>query len=320
MTGKYRIVVRNNKVQFTLDIERNITIIQGDSASGKTTLIDLIDQYYRMGKSSGISLSCKVPVAVCKTAMWQIFIENIHNSIIFLDEDNDFVTSKEFAESVKKSDCYFVIITREDLHQLPYSVNSILKLQKTGSRSKVTYNRAYPVYDKVDTLYANEEREILTEDSGAGNEMFTHIAAIYGTKCASAGGKSNIKSYLISHKDTKLIITADGAAFGADMADVYKIVMESRNRFELYLPESFEWIILSSGIVHTAELDEILKAPWEYIKSEKYESWEQYFTHLLEEITKDTPLQYSKSRLAKAYMVPENVKKIVDVVIRTEEE
>ena len=313
MTGKYRIVVRNNKVQFTLDIERNITIIQGDSATGKTTLTELIDLYYRMGKSSGVSLSCKVPVAVCSGIMWQIFLENIHNSIVFLDEDNDFVVSKEFADIVKKSDCYFVIITREDLHQLPYSVNSILKLQRTGSRSKVTYNKAYPLYDKTDKLLT--EHDFLTEDSGAGNDMFSHIAEMGGKRCLTAGGKSNIKRYLTEHTDETAVIVADGAAFGADMADVYKIVSENTGRFFLYLPESFEWIILSSGIVNSAGLDEILKAPWEYIKSEEYESWERYFTHLLEEITQDTPLKYSKSKLAKAYLTPENVRKITDVII-----
>lgn len=314
MTGKYRIVVRNNRVQFTIDIERNITIIQGDSATGKTTLIDLIDQYARLGKSSGISLECKVPVTVCSGNMWQIYIENTHNSIIFLDEDNDFVSTKDFADAVQSSDCYFVIVTRENLHQLPYSVNSILKLRKTKSRSKVTYNRAYPVYDKVEKLSADYDRRFLTEDSGAGNDMFTHIADMYNTKCASAGGKSNIKSYLMHHMDERLLIIADGAAFGADMADVYKLVLENGNRFELYLPECFEWIILSSGIVNRKDLQDILSSPHEYVKSEEFLSWERFFTHLLQEITKDTPLQYDKKKLSKAYLSKKNINKIVDTI------
>ena len=146
MTGKYSIIVRNNKIQFTIEIERNITIIQGESGSGKTTLVDLIAMYSRYGKSSGVTVNSKVNVTVCSTDMWDAFIEKTHNSIIFIDEGNDFVKSAEFANAVKASDCYFVIVTRENLDQLPYSVKSILKLRKTASRSKINYNRTYQIY------------------------------------------------------------------------------------------------------------------------------------------------------------------------------
>ena len=59
MKGKYHIVIQNNKLHYELDIKRNITIIKGDSATGKTTLIGLIDRVSRMGISSGISITCK---------------------------------------------------------------------------------------------------------------------------------------------------------------------------------------------------------------------------------------------------------------------
>ncbi len=39
MKGKYHIVVQNNKLRYELNIRRNITIIRGDSATGKTRLI-----------------------------------------------------------------------------------------------------------------------------------------------------------------------------------------------------------------------------------------------------------------------------------------
>jgi predicted ATPase len=38
MKGKYHIVVQNNKLRYEMTIRRNITIIRGDSASGKSTL------------------------------------------------------------------------------------------------------------------------------------------------------------------------------------------------------------------------------------------------------------------------------------------
>ena len=48
MTGRYRIIVQNRRLHYALEIKRNITIIQGDSATGKTTLIDMLRQYMNL--------------------------------------------------------------------------------------------------------------------------------------------------------------------------------------------------------------------------------------------------------------------------------
>ena len=45
MRGRYQIVVKTRKIQYSFWINRNITIIQGDSARGKTVLVDLIREY-----------------------------------------------------------------------------------------------------------------------------------------------------------------------------------------------------------------------------------------------------------------------------------
>ena len=44
MKGKKRVIIQNNRVHYEFVIKRNITIIQGDSASGKTTLVNMIRQ------------------------------------------------------------------------------------------------------------------------------------------------------------------------------------------------------------------------------------------------------------------------------------
>ena len=43
MIGKYDIVLYNNKVHYELTIKRNLTVLRGDSASGKSELIRLLD-------------------------------------------------------------------------------------------------------------------------------------------------------------------------------------------------------------------------------------------------------------------------------------
>ena len=52
MKGKKRVIIQNNRVHYEFVIKRNITIIQGDSASGKTTLVNMIRQAENLGESS----------------------------------------------------------------------------------------------------------------------------------------------------------------------------------------------------------------------------------------------------------------------------
>ena len=68
MKGKYRIVVQNNRLHYEFEIRRNITIIQGDSATGKTTLINMLRQAENLGRSSGVDVVCEVPCRVLEGA------------------------------------------------------------------------------------------------------------------------------------------------------------------------------------------------------------------------------------------------------------
>ena len=104
MKGKHHVIVQNNKLRYEFDIRRNITIIRGDSATGKTTLIDLIQAASVMGDESGIFLQCDRPVRVLGAADWEIVLPQLHENIIFIDEENRFITSQTFADAVKNSD------------------------------------------------------------------------------------------------------------------------------------------------------------------------------------------------------------------------
>lgn len=56
MKGKVKIAVKNRNVSFNFTLERNITILTGDSGTGKTKLINMIRDYSQFGKSSGVTL------------------------------------------------------------------------------------------------------------------------------------------------------------------------------------------------------------------------------------------------------------------------
>ena len=44
MRGKHHIIVETKRLKYEFDIRRNITVIQGDSATGKTTLTGLLQE------------------------------------------------------------------------------------------------------------------------------------------------------------------------------------------------------------------------------------------------------------------------------------
>lgn len=103
---------------------------------------------------------------------------------------------------------------------------------------------------------------------------------------------------------------ADGAAFGSEIERV--ISLTEKHLMYLYLPESFEWLILSSGAVNDSDIKNILKDTSDYVESSEYLSWERFFTALLTERTHNTYLQYSKSTLNDSYTIGKVFENIVN--------
>ncbi|MGN0143273.1 MAG: translation initiation factor 2, partial [Roseburia sp.] len=286
--------------------KRNITIIRGDSATGKTTLINMIRQATNLGSSSGVDVICDVPCRTLEGQDWKLILKNLSGNIIFIDEENPFLRTEEFATCVKESDNYFVLVTRENLYNLPYSVEEIYGLHSSGKyqNTKRVYQQMYHIYSNVEELPVRPKK-IIVEDSNSGYEFFQAVSVENGLECESAGGKSNIVSMLKNADDEEICVVADGAAIGPEMNGLYQQA-RSRNNIKLYLPESFEWIILKSGLVDRASVERILEAPENYIDSKEYFSWERYFTKLLMDSTEDTYLKYRKAKLNPTYLHDKN--------------
>lgn len=170
---------------------------------------------------------------------------------------------------------------------------------KTTTKRKKTFVRAYPQYDNLQNPSGKIEASetVLTEDSNSGYELFSYIAQRSGTQCISAQGKSNVFSTLNCCTDRRMLVIADGAAFGAELEKVYRLMEQRPNKITLYLPESFEWLVLKSGVLGSQTPRDILEHPAAYIESSLYFSWEQYFTDLLVHLTQETVLRYNKGKL-----------------------
>ena len=315
MKGSHHIIIQNNRVRFEFDIKRNTTIIRGDSATGKSTLVSFIRERMNLGDSSGINISSDKALSVLEGPRWKTILKDIHDEIVFIDEENGFIKSKDFADAIKETDNYYVLVTRENLKNLPYSVEEIYGIHSSGKFHdlKRVMNSFYRLYsiEKISSKVRPEE--VITEDLNSGFEFFENILREHGIPCKSAKGKSNIIKCLSDCTDKNTVVFADGAAIGSEMTELYQAIKVDKNII-LYLPESFEWLILKSGLIDGNEVKEMLKAPEEYIESSEYFSWERFFTAMLIKFSKGTYLQYAKSKLNKNYLNEKERQKIIDVL------
>lgn len=304
MKGIYRIVVQNSKVRYDFEIRRNITIIKGDSATGKTTLVEMIREYYEDGEDSGITLSCEKECSVLAGKEWETTLSTKRDSILFIDEGNRFVYSKEFAKAIQMTDNYYVIVSREGLESLPYSIEEIYGIRESGKYATVkqVYNEFYHLYGKERITKKVIPSKVIVEDSNAGYDFFKGISEDKNYAVITANGKSNIfKKAVDNINENALLIIADGAAFGSEMERMMKLIQEQKN-IVLYLPESFEWMILQSGILNDREVKNVLDMPQNYIECGEYFSWERFFTAFLIRKTENSYLQYTKRKLNPVYL------------------
>ena len=312
MKGSYSIIVSNNKLHYKFEVHRNLTIIRGDSATGKTTLYSMISDYSALGKKSGVKIQCDRNCVVLPIKNWEAALKSIKNSIVFIDEGNEDITTPAFAREIKKTDNYYVFFVRENLYELPYSVEEIYKVENKGKKHWL--EKIYKT--GKDHIISNTTKlnfdTILTEDSNSGYQFFSEYARFISKDCHSASGKTNVYSWIKEHSGEKILTIVDGAAFGPEIDLVDKLDQQERFNVSVCVPESFEWLILNSGILPSAEISGILENPGKHIESKDYFSWEQYFTYLLQETTKNTVFAYTKKRINKRMLSAENIQKIME--------
>lgn len=308
MLGKHRVIVENAYIKFDFTISRNITIVRGDSATGKTTLVEMVRTYCEQ-EDTGIDVRCGKPLRTVYGKDWKHQIEETGNSIIFIDEQSRFVKSKEFANTIKGTDNYYVIVTREKLSELPYSVTEIYGIRTSGKYAglsgEYTQNEFFRIYGN-EPMKVFKPDMIITEDSGSGFDFWSSAAK--ACTCVSAEGKANIINTLKQKAVNKRCLAiVDGAAFGAEMEEIIQYIKFANPDVRLYAPESFEYILLSSGSFTSGEIAVMCESTYDYADSTKYMSWEQFYTELIIEVTQDTEMKYSKKKLNVYYLSEKNM-------------
>lgn len=286
MKGSYRFRVKSKKIIFEFSIRRNITVIRGKSASGKTTLLHMMYEYLRIGRESGYSVSADSSyyVYLRKEAgrSWQDALYPLKNTIIFIEENNPFVFSKEFAEFVRKSGNYVVLVNRSTFKMLPYSIHEIYEIVTDAKHADVreSYHELKELYSNYPVAENNRADIVVTGDSNSGYQFFSSL--FWKKHVVSAAGNSSVPDVIQDLQGGDVLVIADGAAFGAVIENCLEYISaRTGQRISIWMPESFEYLILKSGLIKSEELHKILESIPDYVDSGEYESWERYFTQFV---------------------------------------
>ena len=145
MKGKHRVIVQNKRMR----------------------------EYYENGISSAVELWCDKECTVLEGRTWSAQLSMMQDSIVFIDEGNNFVMSDAFAAIIQNTDNYYVIVTREGIPSLPYSVDEIYGIRNSGKYGtlKQTYNEFYHLYQISNDSLPVHPTHVITEDSNSGYQF-----------------------------------------------------------------------------------------------------------------------------------------------------
>lgn len=285
-------------LQWSIGINRRITIIRGDSGIGKTELVRLI-----ASPPVGVEVNVSLPCVVADATNWNAILDGSKNSIIILD-DAEFVSSGRFAKKVKDTEenqNYFLIIGREQIseseladdsfYKLSYSVDSILRFVVSDDGKK---HFTVPFFDfENNKLVETKVKYVVVEDSANG---YTFFRKLLGNCVISAknGKSSMIEDTISTVKNTKDYVLAlfDSASFGCH-ADkfYYTVIMRYGNICVDLEYECLEYFLLNTNFFkENQEVQSILSAPFK--EANQYISWEKFFEALIERVTNKTTIKY----------------------------
>ena len=289
--------IKGKRINYLLEIRDRITIIRGDSATGKSTMVKIISQKLR-GVNNGFEINTPFQLK-------EVLIDNIEypdldcNNLYILD-GGTLEHSDKFANFVNKSRSYFIIISRDRLSNIMYSFESIYEFYDDNGITKLKRK-----YVELNDQYVNKQKlnKFITVGSNSGYQLYNKFKNI-----DVLTAKSNSKiAKMIKDKDN-IIVAFDSIAIGPYIENIYSI-SRNKNIYFLY-PESFEWLLLNSDIFQQSDIEDSMN----YV-STIYITDEEYYIKLLIEVSSRVDiedLKYNKHKLSPWYLEDSRFNKVIN--------
>lgn len=322
MKGTHRVVVEAKGTRYELYIKHKFSLIMGDSGAGKSALCNFIGTGRAFAESGGVNIRTDLnPFSLNSVYELENLLKEGFN-LIFIDESVVDSTFKggmisHFGELAKKADAYFVFMSRHIEHFAfaPINVDACYNLiwEKHKKSTRVVMDNLYEWND--DSPMAPDV--FIIEDSKVGY-MFYKQTSRHKNECLSAYGNSNVTSIVedaVQKGAKSIFVIADGCGFGVYFDALLRLKKVAKRQhnvdIRLFLPPSFEYLVLKSGIFRYEE-DKLINTQ-NYALIEKYMGWEVYYT---EELIKASGGEYRKNgrSLPTFFRDWRNVNKMYDTI------
>ena len=279
------------KLLYKISLRNKISFLVGDSATGKSRLVEFISRYNR-NKETGIGLNEDIVVNSDFKNIFAVESKNdlityssIKGSLLIVDELYMNIILQNL-NIVKKSENFFLLIFRDMISNITTGIYDILELcsDKDG---EYTLNYSKPIYSfeecKINPDFA------LVEDSGSGYKFYTSVLSV---KCLTSKGKTRVIKgiyKLLDRTDKDILIIVDEVGFGYEFNKLMSYMDKDLSRVYFWCPLSFEYVLLNSGMFHMETEDIFDICDWC-----RYSTIEKFIEHQLRDNMRKKGYNYSK--------------------------
>ena len=126
----------------------------------KRQLINMIRQFANLGNASGIEIECDAPCTVLEGNMWQMLLKNLSGNIIFIDEENQFISCLLYTSNFLKQGKVSVNSSKTDVWKFFFDIliDSFSSRMIGPARQKVDYRLSLTTILNHMNLLLNEIR------------------------------------------------------------------------------------------------------------------------------------------------------------------
>lgn len=286
--------VSTNRYVYEFDLERRVTVIRGDSGTGKTLLANLLVAE----PETGVHVECERSFVLMNNNIrvnYSTWFKDYDNVVFILDEDSRWLRDRRFYDAALDSGAWLLVMDRSTLlTTYECSVESVMRLKVSGK-----YRTLEKLYTHKSTTFP-KDWPVFTEDIGSGYSFMQKVR----DKVAPLGGKDLLDNLTPNELYGKIYFM-DGAAYGHKLHAYYNDWL--KGRIEFILPESFEWVLLHSPqFSQYTEVRNMLADPVAYgANKTEYKTWENFFTWFIHDFTTRMWIKgYSKTSDIRCFTEP----------------
>lgn len=126
MVGAYKLSVRVKGLSYDLVLKSQVTVVKGNTATGKSYFVDLVEQYVREKGSCRSTIKVVSDFTdigvVSNPKELDYVLKRMSGGLIIMDESIIAYLYTQIPSIVLNSGNYFLLFTRLPLNRLPYSI------------------------------------------------------------------------------------------------------------------------------------------------------------------------------------------------------